>query len=172
MGLGMDGSEIAANRTLTAGTVDETLWAKVLEVEKLSHLFLNPQGQPLPALYLNTEDALRFTGARGGVSRRSASARPGEIFRATTTIRVEGEGDILPAHFGPMFLGPRDEVLTHSVVIDAIAGHTDLPVEVEVRAPAGSVAVRLRIVGGWAEGRSSGSLVYVYGAARLYRKVA
>lgn len=164
-------SETAANPTPTAGARDDAQWAQVFEVDRISQLFLNPQGQPLPSSQSNAEDVLRFTGARGGVSRRSASARPGDIFRATTTIRVEGDGDIVPAHFGPMFLGARDEVLFHSVVIHSIASHTDFPVDVQVCAPEGSVAVRLRLVGGWAEGRDSSSLVYSYGSARLYRKV-
>ena len=167
----VDGSEIAPSPTRAVGAIDDANWAKVFEVEKLSQLFLNPQGQPLPPYFLNADDALCFSGARGGISRRSAGAREGEIFRATTTIRVEGEGEILPAHFGPMFLGPRDEVLTHSVVIGSIPSHTDFPVDVDVRAPAGAVAIRLRIFGGWAEGRDSRTLVYTYGVARLYRKV-
>jgi hypothetical protein len=168
----VDGREPAASATPAAGALDDAQWTKVFDVDRISQLFLNPQGRPLPSSQLNAEDALRFFGARGGVSRRSASARPGDIFRATTTLRVEGEGDLAPAHFGPMFLGPRDEILFHSVVIDSITSHTDFPVDVQVCAPEGSVAVRLRFVGGWAEGRDSSSLLYTYGAARLYRKVS
>lgn len=168
----VDGHETTASPAPAADALNSAQWEKVFEVDRLSQLFLNPHGQPLPSSFMNADDALRFSGSRGGVSRRSASARQGEIFRATTTIRVEGEGDILPAHFGPMFLGPRDEMLTHSVVIGSIPPHTDFPVDVEVCAPADTVAVRLRILGGWAEGRDSRSLVYTYGAATLYRRVA
>jgi hypothetical protein len=151
--------------------VDPGTWQLVIEVDKLSQLFLNPQGLQLPPSSLNADDSLCFTGPRGGVSRGSAGARPGQIFRATTTIRVEGEGEVLPAHFGPMFLGPRDELLTHSIVVGDIELNADVPVAVEVRAPAGAVAVRLRIVGGWAEGKTAGALVYRYAPARLYRKL-
>lgn len=152
--------------------VDERHWQKVIDVQALSQAFLNPHGQPLPTNSLNPEDALRFVGSRGGVSRTSASARPGEMFRAIALIRVEGQGDVVPAHFGPIFLGPRDEILAYSSVIADLALDTDCPVDLEMPAPVGTVAVRLRMVGGWADGRDSRLLVYRYRVARLYRRRA
>lgn len=169
--MGTDGS-IAGGPAHPVGEINDPRWAKVIALERASQLFLNPQGQPLPAALLNADDTLCFSGAGGGVSRVSAGTRSGEMFRATTTIRIDGEGDILPIHFGPTFLGPRDEILTHGTAIDIVERQTDMPVEVYVPAPEGAVAVRLRVLGGWAPGKTPSRLTYRFGTCRLYRRTA
>jgi hypothetical protein len=147
-------------------------WEKVLEVSSTADLLANHHGQPLAVGMRNGDGALAFKGSVSTVSRRSAPARAGEIFRATTVIRAEGPDELVPAHFGPMFVDANNEIVFHWVTIPIASLNTDQPVEVEVKAPAGTMAVRLRLVGGWADGKDSRNMTYTYGPAVLYRKTA
>lgn len=155
--------------TRTKPAVDAGTWQEVIVVSTTADLFGNHLGLPLPQAMRKGDGAIRFAGSASGVSRKSVPARPGQAYRATGTLRVEGSGDPVQAHFGPMFLDARDNVLFHSRVIPVAAPGQDQALDVEVVAPPGTVAVRLRMVGGWAEGKDSSGFTYAYGVARLFR---
>jgi hypothetical protein len=145
-------------------------WERVVEVTSLADLFATHRGAPL-ARYLRQGDGpMAFKGSGGGVSRRSAAARAGQVYRATTTITATGEGETAPAHFGPMFLDARDEILLHSVAVPICAFGMEQRIDVETVAPEGTVSVRLRMVGAWAEGKDTSGNVCTYGPAVLYRR--
>ena len=146
-------------------------WQSLIEVAARSDLFANQSGAPIPEIQHRLGPELIFQGSQGGVSRRSAPARAGWLYKATTTLVVQGEGPSPPAHFGPMFLDTQDRVLVHSLPVPVETLDVEQRLEFVVTAPAGAVAVRLRMVGGWASDVDSSGLRYCYGKAQLFRKI-
>ncbi|MEQ1784475.1 MAG: hypothetical protein ABMA14_24250 [Hyphomonadaceae bacterium] len=149
----------------------DAAWQSIIEVAARSDLFANQSGAPIPEMQQRLGPGLIFRGSQGGVSRRSAPARAGWIYKATTTLVVQGEGPSPPVHFGPMFLDTRDGVLVYSSPVPVEALDVEQRIEFIVTAPAGAVAVRLRMVGGWASDLDSSRLRYTYGKAQLFRKI-
>jgi hypothetical protein len=148
----------------------EPRWEKLFEVTARADLFGSHTGGPIHKSQEQLGPGLDFKGHFGGVSKRSAGARGGEVYKVVTTLKASGEGASPPVHVGPMFLDPTDNVLFYSAVIPVADTEDEQPIEVEATAPPGTVAVRLRIIGGWAEGADSSKFVYSYGAASLFRK--
>ena len=147
-------------------------WQSIIEVKARSDLFANQFGAPIAEFQNRLGPDLVFQGSQGGVSRRSAPARAGWLYKVTTTLLVEGEGPSPPAHFGPMFLDVRDNILMHSKSISVDNLGVEQPIVFVVTAPDGAAAVRLRLVGGWAQNMDASKLRYTYGAATLYRKIS
>lgn len=146
-------------------------WQPIIEVKARSDLFANQFGAPIAEFQNRLGPDLIFQGSQGGVSRRSAPARAGWLYKVTTTLLVDGKGPSPPAHFGPMFLDARDNILMHSKSIPVENFGVELPVEFLATAPDCAVAVRLRLVGGWAPDMNSSNMRYTYSPATLYRKI-
>lgn len=146
-------------------------WQPIIEVKARSDLFANQFGTPIAEFQNRHGPDLVFQGSQGGVSRRSAPARAGWLYKVTTTLLVEGEGPSPPAHFGPMFLDVRDNILMHSKSVSVDNLGVEQPIVFVVTAPDAAAAVRLRLVGGWARDINSSNLRYTYGPATLYRKI-
>jgi hypothetical protein len=157
---------------LDASDAKPVEWEKLLEVGSVADLFGTHKGEPMVRYLRLGDGTLAFKGASSGVSRRSAPARAGQLFRATATITATGEGDPVPAHFGPMFLNARDEVLLYSLSIPIAAFDEEQQIDVQAVAPPGTVAVRLRLVGSWAADKDTSKITCTYGAAALFRAKA
>lgn len=152
-----------------AGAPKPDEWEKLFEVSSVADLFGTHKGEPMVRYLRLGDGTMAFKGASAGVSRRSAPARAGQVFRATTTITAQGEGETVPAHFGPIFLDARDEIVMYCPPLTIAAFGETQDVEVRAVAPPGTMAVRLRLVGAWAPDKDTSLITCTYGAATLYR---
>lgn len=146
----------------------EAVWEKVLEINSLADMFATHEGKPLAAHLRNTPGGLNFSGSEGGVSKQSFPASEGQVFRATSVATVHGEGELLPLHFGPMFIDARDRVLYYSATVPVREANKPISLDVTHAAPPGTVLVRLRAVGTWMPGKDASHLSVSYERPQLF----